>query len=330
MVLGVQDLKKVFIWAELTQGSPCNLFITDNKKLLSKRMWFESSFPGIPLGIVMFDEAIEIVDLFMKHHHKYHILSNFSCNKGYWYLLSFRSKIKHFHFGTSTLDAFARRFIYLLMSLDEVGFQYYSGVNNDTMNSTLYHFNYFISLVAGIFDSFAIQTNHQYGLGFESVPQRVSLNPNAGKNFLKAIKGQYPKLRQHIHENVQFIKLIYELREEIIHRDMLDNAAFESRASGEKWQMNFIRVDQKIVQLIHQCKDKPRAYDVITEYGLYQIASEHFLEPFRFAKSATNVLINFADKYLELLGFSNFVEGLNQKEHFAKELDLFEKARLGF
>ena len=108
------------------------------------------------MGIVMFDEAKEIVDLFLKYHRKYHILNNFTCNKGYWYLLSFRSKIKHCHFGVATLNAFARRFIYLLMSLDEVGLQYYSGVNNDTMDNTLYHFNYFISLVTGVFDSFAL------------------------------------------------------------------------------------------------------------------------------------------------------------------------------
>ena len=165
------------------------------------------------------------------------------------------------------------------------------------------------------------------------MPQKVSLNPNAGKDFLKAVKEKYPQLREHIRDNVYFIKLIYELREEVIHRDMLDSAKFESQASGERWTMNFIRIEEKIVHLIRQCKDKPRKCDVITEHGLYQIGSDYFLEPYRFVKSATRMLIDFADKYLELLGYGNFIEELRQKDpqaSFVRDIDLFEKAQLGF
>jgi hypothetical protein len=61
-------------------------------------------------------------------------------------------------FSNSILDGFSQRFCFLLMSIDEMGFQYYRGVNNVTMDDMLYHFNYFILLITGIYDSLALQT----------------------------------------------------------------------------------------------------------------------------------------------------------------------------
>jgi hypothetical protein len=48
----------------------------------------------------------------------------------------------------------------------------------------MYHFNYFISLITGIFDALALITKDQYNLNFrgDNYPQRTSLNPLAGGN----------------------------------------------------------------------------------------------------------------------------------------------------
>ena len=52
-------------------------------------------------------------------------------------------------------------------------------------------------------------------------------------------------------KNIYFIKLIYDLRELVTHREMLSKSSFEN--SIEKWKANFITVDTNIVDLITQC-----------------------------------------------------------------------------
>lgn len=328
-----QQILLIFIQAVLNRNDSAIIFITDKKLLLKNRLRFESTFPGTPLNIVTLEEAKEIVDLFLKFHNQYHILANFTCNKGYYYLLSFRSKIPHIHFGDSILDAFAVRFKYLLTSVDEIGIQYFLGVNNDTMDNTMYHFNYFVTLVTGIFDNLATRTNAQYDLGFEGTPQRISLNPKAGKDLLKALSEKHRELQKHIEKHVCLIKLIYEFREVIVHRDLLHQLGFESMKANEKWKMNFIWVDQKIVNLIRQCQDKPQEYELVTKWGVYASNSNHILlEPFRFAKSVTRNLIKFSDEYLRLLGFINFPEEMRDSDAhkgFVNEMELFKVGNLG-
>jgi hypothetical protein len=65
----------------------------------------------------------------------------------------------------AALDAFAKRFLYLLISVDELGKLHYFKKGNDKM--ILFH-PYFISLVTGIFDNLAIYTydNHTYKIPF--------------------------------------------------------------------------------------------------------------------------------------------------------------------
>ena len=48
--------------------------------------------------------------------------------------------------NNSMMDGFSQRVCFLLMFIDEMGFQYYSGVNNVTMDDMTYYFNYFILL----------------------------------------------------------------------------------------------------------------------------------------------------------------------------------------
>lgn len=42
------------------------LFLTDNDLFLKNRIWFEQKIPGGELNIVSFEEACEIVDLYLK------------------------------------------------------------------------------------------------------------------------------------------------------------------------------------------------------------------------------------------------------------------------
>jgi len=304
-----------YVQARLNSPDGMNIFITDNKTLLKKRLWLESHVSGFPQGchlnIVTIEGAKEIMDLFSKYQNKYYISGKYSCNEGQWYWLSFLSKVPNFHVGhvgDPFLYAFSNRFIYLLMCVDKMGFQYYLGVNNDTLNNILYHFNYFISLMTGIFDSLAIITKEQYNLTFKGKhipPAKISLNPRAGKDFLKALRdsNRNPNLRKHINNYVNFIKLIYQLREVIIHREMLQKTALEFIGSDEKWKANFVKINPDIAKCIHLCNDGTQKYEPITQWGMYRSNTDNFLEPFQFAKSATKILITFSNEYLELSDF---------------------------
>ncbi len=327
----------VFVQAILNSSDTSAIFVTSNEKLLKNRLWLESHYPGYPLNIVTIDEAKEIMDLFAKYNGKYFIRGNFTCNKDFWYWLSFRSKVPNFHVDKPFLDAFSTRFTYLLRTIDEIGFQYYLGVNNDTLDDMQYYFNYFITLTSGIFDSLALTTKDKDNLIFsgDNIFSRTSLDPSAGKEFLKALRDKNPDLREHINKHVDFIKLIYMFRKVVVHREIPQGTRFEYDGRNEKWQSNFIEINEKIKKQIHRCGDNSQKYDPISMWGIYNIAAKYLLEPFSFVKSAAKVLTEFSNEYLKMLGYGSFFEELRSKndkssQGFLYNLEEFKNNRLGF
>ena len=119
------------------------------------------------------------------------------------------------------------------------------------MNTMMYHFNYFIILISGIFDSLAIKTKNKYGLSFinDKQPSTTSLNKNAGKYFLKALREKEPKLHIHRSEFAYFINLIYEFRELLIHREMLDMQNFTPNMDEEKHTISAVEINEKTINL---------------------------------------------------------------------------------
>lgn len=166
------------------------LFITENGDLLSRRYSFdrnvsiESFFPGIRL--VDLREGLEIMDIFTKAHDLYCNSPNTNARmeKGYWYWIYFRWKVPHYnvpHPKSSSLTApndilhaLGKRACYLLIAVDELGKLHHFGSEEIMI---LYHFNYLISLMTGIFDNLAIHTYEKYGIRFSSdnIPSRISL-----------------------------------------------------------------------------------------------------------------------------------------------------------
>jgi hypothetical protein len=339
----MRTLELVFIQAVLNPDNGRNMLVTENSFLLQNRDWFESHFPGKRLNIMKMEEAAEIVDLLFKYNSEYHISSHCSVSKHYWYWLAFRSKIPTYHVdfrpvvsGTtlgdmfkekSILEAFAERFTFLLMSIDEMGFQYYLGVNNDTMESTTYHFNYFISLMTGIFDSLAIHTKNKYQLKFEGshIPNKTSLQSNNGREFLGALKLTNAELRQHIKDNSDLINMPYLLRDRIIHRE-------GSRATsmvGGGWQANLLFIQKDFEECLKRCGDSQEGYEPWTKFGVY---SGSFLNPYKFSKTATILLSQFCNTYLQLMGYDSFIEEMRKltpKDEFMKTLNIFEEDNLG-
>lgn len=307
-----------------------NIYITNDDILLKNRLWFEAHFPGLPLNIMSVEEASIFIDIFFKKNKKYCASCRYSLNKGLWYWLSMRLKIPHYNVGDPIIDALAFRLYYALMSIDEISIQFYSGVNNDTMDNTLYHFNYLISLITGMFDNLALKTDTYLGINFSN-PTRISLSNKSGKDFLREIRNKNQNIRDHIHSFVDYIQLIYLFRELVIHREGLVKVGFNYRDEQVEWKANFIKISEEIRNKIKCCGDKTSKYIPISEWGIYKINNEFYLEPHNFSIHIISKLNEFIDKYLELLGYPSFVDDQKtQNSDFAKKMLFFEKYHLGF
>ena len=279
-------------------------------------------------------------------------LNNSTCKTAFdWYLLSFKTKLPAFQLpwsaavhglplsnGKDILQALADRFTELLRTIDEIGFQHYLGADNDTAQATAYHFNSFVTLVTGIFDSLAHLSVAYYDLKVCGGPSKLSLRKRAGKDFLKALKEANSDLFALIASSKTFIELFYPLREAILHRHRLEHAAFEYRGSDGQWKANVIEIPADVRRKIGQF-DQQDASEGLSDWGLYHT----FLEPFHFVKAATQKLIEFCNEYLERLNFDQRLEmypevkqkieenGKSQTHRiFIKQVELFENNRLGF
>ena len=322
-------IRTVFIQATFNRSDKHSIYITNDKLLLERRLWFESHFPGWPLNIMSLEESSMFLDLFFKRKGKYYASSKYALNKGYWYWLSMRSKLPHFNVGDPLIDALAFRFYYCLMGLDEMGIQFFLGSGNDTMDNTLYHFNYLISLITGIFDNLALKTNTYLKICFSDL-RKVSLSNISGREFLREVRCKNQVIRDHIALYMNFIQLVYTFREIVIHREGLAKVSFQYRGDNAKWTANFIRISEEQKNYIKICRDVSSVLDPFSKWGLYE-SKGLFLEPYHFSTRAITTLKSFVDKYLELLSYPSFIETQKQKDdEFTKTLNVFERDHLGF
>jgi hypothetical protein len=309
----IEMVQLVFIQDALNRFDGDNLLVTENRTLLSTAANFQRKL-STPLNIVTADEAAEILDLIFKYNSIYYMSPYLSTSKHNWYWLSFRSKIPNYQpdisrfknnqslrdlFRSSILDAFSQRFCFLLMSLDEMGFRHYSHVNNDSMEDTTYHFNYFILLITGIFDSLAIHTKNQYHLleNEQINPSMISLRSKNGKKLLQALEPKNAALKKHIQDNQDLINAPYYLRELIAHRESLHPQHFNLDGTS----VNFLFVTDDFAECLIRLGDD-QENGGCSKFGIY---SHSFLSPYIFAKSITSLLTNFCTKFLQLLGYNN-------------------------
>jgi hypothetical protein len=286
-----------------------SIFVTKNKKLVTNRVWFQSRFfPKFEIMTV--EEAMGIMDLFAKAHGHYYLRPHVTADKRGWYWSSFRSKVPHYHVlnrgpfeQRHILEAFASRFTYLLLSIDEIGMHCLWLKDKDIMIP--YHFNYFISLTTGILDSLAITTKERYQIKLKhDHPSRTSLSNSTGREFLRELKKQNPNLRSHIDSYREFINLIYELREVSIHRQGFSDIGYTQNIRFT-W---FFKINDNIESLIKLCGDKLPYNASLSNWGITKHPIFTLLEPYHFVKAAGSKLVALSDGYLRLLGFNKFID----------------------
>ena len=333
------ELKKiisVFIYASLNRYNSY-IFITNEKILLDNRFWFKSHVPGEPLYIMSVEEAAQFLNLYLKKRSIYIIHSSqkstIRFDKWFWYFLSMRLKLHHYNVGEGHIDSVVDRFIHILIALDEIGILSYSKIRNATRLDTLYHFNYLIPLITGIFDNIALTLDKKLEINWPYL-REISLSNTAGEKYLKEIRRKSPVIRKHINSYVHFINLIYDIREQVIHRLGLKSTGINYRDVDLKLKTHAIRIPEKsdqIVWNVKQCGDRPIKNSPFSEWGLYSSTSELYIIPYTFSLKVVKTLIEFIEKFLELLGYPSFVEHqMKKRDDFTQNLKMFEQYHLGF
>ena len=315
-----------FIQAIFNRRESFNIFITENITLITNRLWFESHFPGGILNIMTLEEASHFIDLFYKYRGTYLLTGRHHLNKGMWYWYSMRLKLSHFNVDNEMISALANRVYFSLMALDEIGIQYYLGANNDTMDTTIYHFNYLLSLITGTFDNLALKTNTHLGIN-ECDVRNISLN-NDG--YLKKIRDKNTDLRSLISKYLNFIRLIHKIRNNVIHREGLKTTSF-SNQNDIHWNANFVKIDDNLKNRINNLGNK-KVHDPFTNWGYFELTPKNmYIEPYHFSKMAISQVIEFCDEYLRLLGYDSHIESKRKKDtRYIRLMELFEKYHLGY
>jgi hypothetical protein len=308
-----------------------NIYITNNPILLENRYWFEGVSPGHPLNIVSIEEASLLLDAFLKRNEIYCLSSRFYIDKFQWYWYSMRSKIPHYNVSSDITNSIANRLYFILMALDEITIQYYLGSNNVTMDTTLYHFNYLISLISGVFDSLALKTNEDLTINWNNNLDITLSNTRRRGVFLDQIREKNPHLRNHISTYGSFIQLIFSIRDVIIHREGLESTHYSYNSERGGWDANLIEISETTSNYIRYCGDTKYSEDKLTKWGAHKISDKYLLEPHHFSMEAVNMLIKFVDEYLRLLGSPSFIkEQKQQNTDFANYIMAFENNQLGF
>ncbi len=102
--------------------------------------------------------------------------------------------------------------------------------------------------------------------------------------------------------NYEFLDLVYNLRELAIHREGFRLMGVELEGKSK----NLLVINEKIGQLIKNCGDKTVYNEQISNWGVLINPIFLLLEPYHFARLACLKLVEFADKYVELLGFERY------------------------
>jgi hypothetical protein len=189
----------------------------------------------------------------------------------------------------------------MLISIDEIGMNYYSNVNNDTQNSIIYHFNYWITLFTGVLDSLAWISKCCYQIEFGDLG-RIGLRKNRQKEFLTLLYKKNPKIKDFLSKNSDIINLMYSPRDLVIHRSRLKGIRFNN--VDENFDFNMVCIPGDFFNQISSISKENG--EKISTWGHFKLDDEYFLEPYSFVKKATPEIINFANEFLENLDFDEY------------------------
>lgn len=317
-------------YASLSKLNQTFLYIT-NDELIWQNLSVINKLFYQQLNIISIEETSIILDTFLKKNGT--LYGGLHIGDLIWYQLSTYSKFPHYNRDGRYMIAFFTKFRFALKALDELTFNYYCGVDYP-FDYTMYHFNYFLSLITGMLDNLALQSDMKLKIAHHPLLE-ISLCKDRGKKFLPKIGEKKNELKQHIDSNSDYIRLLNTLRHTVIHRDEFPRVSFHNITEG--WEAKLIQVD---FDIISHCQDKftknENKFCPFSDWGFYQTKFKDerklYIEPYHFSIRTINWLVNFSDKYMELLGYPCFVTepDLLKRMDFYDLLDYFQKSHLGY
>lgn len=297
------------------------ILITDNDTILKNRLAVESEFSGeskTQLNIISLDEAKELLGLFMRYHDDFRIYPD-EMNGG-----SIKYEFTTWCWSLSNIlvphlegiDGLVNRLHQLIIGIDELGFQYYSGSDNSSNMKTEYHFGHVISLITGIFDSLVIHTRDMYDLDIEKKQTSI----RTGEKLFGQLRDIDKDIWDFTHNNHHFVELIYVLRPLVIHRDGVMGGTQGGIEDNSTWTSHYVGLNDladedrdEFEKYYQHLDDELLDYDPLTRWGLIcyddtmdRLPEEHqLIEPYQFVKTALRTLLEFIDNYLDILGYEN-------------------------
>ena len=165
-------------------------------------------------------------------------------------------------------------------------------IDPDNLFNLFYHAEYLIALITGVFDNLALLTKDRYGITHDII--RVSLS---NEDFLKKVETSNASLKIHVDQYRDFINLIYKFREQVIHREGLNQVISPMTIN---WS-SFIKITPEISNYIKQCGDAKSEYKFISNWGVFERGSGLFLDPYYFSKQALFTILKLTNGYLQQL-----------------------------
>lgn len=312
------------------------IFITENPLILKNRPKFYYMSEKPPL-IVNLQGGKEVIGLYLRYKNNYNIYFHdaewynikvsFEKHKYYEYYLL--SQVPYLPFKDDDSENHAKslvsRFLNLFVSLDQIGIQYHNGVNKDSVFDSLYHFNYLITIITGIFDSLALITKNKYDIITKNDIQ-ITLNPKSENIIRKRLKTLNYPLYKHLIEYSTFIGFMHKLRNVIIHNEMLEKGVFHiSQDVGFKGVMIPKELFEKLKHHPQDIRDKNKKKIF---WGVLSTDQDQngYVDLFKFSKASSIEIINFTNTYMELIGQNNIINMLREeKSPYLERFDLLNK-----
>jgi len=260
---------------ELPFESSNGIYVTEKDVILRSRLALESEFAEgseTQLNIMSLDEAAEFLGLFMRYRDEFRIYPEEMNGDSMEYDLTvwcwtLPSIIIPHRDGVKRLG---ERLENLIIGIDELGYQYYSGSDNSTNMKSQYHFNHIISLITGVFDLLAIHTRDKYELDIEN--RRTSIR--TGGELFSEIHEINEELWGHIETHHHFVELIYVLRPLIIHRDGVMGNVQEVVVDDSSWTSHYVGLNdleerdrEEFEKYYRHLDDELLDYDPLTKWG---------------------------------------------------------------
>ncbi|MCK4635542.1 MAG: hypothetical protein KAT32_01645 [Candidatus Moranbacteria bacterium] len=336
------DFILVFILETLLGSKNINtILVTERKKLLNFSHRNKDQFPNVPVHSILSPKAACIfMDLFCKNKKDFFIAYNYNVDKTYWYLLSLKTKLKNYQSVWSIslslkdknlinfFEGLGNKVTDMLKSVDEIGkIYYFEEVNNNSLDTITYHFNYWSILFTGTLDLLALVANYKYQLNFLE-NNKVGLRNCVNEDFLNELSDKNSDLVNFVRKKYILINLIYDTRNNIAHSFGMDKLIY----SSGKISFNKFRIDEIFFNKIKEISKEDGSE--LRSWGILKVKCNPknfcFLEPCRFVKCSTELLIDFTDKFISMLDINDNEKEISVSDDFKNDLKIFEENKLGY